>query len=319
MDYVAPRWLKNRHLMTVFGHVARWPRRLPVVRQRWELSDGDFLDVDRLEAAPGAPLVVVCHGLEASSRANYVRGLLAELRARGLSALALNFRGCSEENRLLRFYHSGETGDLDLVVERLRQEHPGRALGIVGYSLGGNVVTKYLGERADTVPSEVRAAAVVSVPFDLDRCAQVLDGPGWASRLYRERFLRQLRRKALAKSARFPVIDARGARAATTLRSFDAAVTAPLHGFGSADEYYARSSAARFVSAVQRPLLVVQAADDPFIPEDALPLAALRANPHVTLELSREGGHVAFVQGPPWWPRFHAEPRIATFLAERLR
>jgi predicted alpha/beta-fold hydrolase len=319
MGYVAPWWLKNRHLMTVYGHVARLPRRLSVRRERWELDDGDFLDVDRMAAArPDAATVIVCHGLEGSSRAGYVRGLLRELRRCGLAAVAWNFRGCASENRLLRFYHSGDTSDLERVIARVRAERPGGAIGLAGFSLGGNVVTKYLGERGDAVPAELRAAAVVSVPFDLAACQRTLDGRDWPSVVYRQRFLRRLKRKALAKAERFAAIDTAAARRAQTLHAFDEAVTAPLHGFASADDYYARSSSAAFVSRIRKPLLVVQAADDPFIPESAVPKDELARNPHIVLELSSEGGHVAFAAGPPWRAHFHAERRVAAFLAERL-
>ena len=158
-----PRWLRGRHAQTVWGSLFRLPVRLPIEHQRWELPDGDFIDVDVLPG-PGvdSPVVVVCHGLEGSSKAGYVRGLLGQLAVRGLGAVAINFRGCSgEPNRLPRFYHSGDTGDLAFVVDKLVAERPGRALGLVGFSLGGNVVAKYLGERVDAVPPEVRAAAVV--------------------------------------------------------------------------------------------------------------------------------------------------------------
>ena len=170
----APRWLRGRHAQTVWGSVFRMPILLPLSHERWELPDGDFIDVDRLEApTPDAPVVVVCHGLEGSSKAGYVRGLLRDLRAHGIGAVAINFRGCSgEPNRLPRFYHSGDTGDLAFVVEKLRAERPGRALGLAGFSLGGNVVAKYLGERGDKVAPEIRAGAVVSVPFDLALCAK---------------------------------------------------------------------------------------------------------------------------------------------------
>jgi predicted alpha/beta-fold hydrolase len=319
MSYVAARWLPNRHLMTIYASVARLPLRLPARRERWELPDGDFLDVDRLDAPAGAPLVIVCHGLEGSSRAGYVRGVLAGLRAHGLAALAMNFRSCSgEPNRLLRSYHSGETGDLAHVIDRVRAEQPGRSLALCGFSLGGNVITKYLGERGPAAPSEIRAAAVISVPFDLDGCCSALDGPGVAAWIYRERFLRQLRGKALGKAKRFGELDAGRARAARTLREFDDAVTAPVHGFASAADYYARSSSAGFLDRVSRPLLAIHAEDDPFIPPATVPRDALAANRHITFESSAQGGHVAFVHGPPWRPRRHAESRAVAFLATQL-
>ena len=316
-----PRWLRGRHAQTVWGALVRLPVRLPLVHERWELPDGDFVDVELLRApAPDSPVVVVCHGLEGSSKAGYVRGLLGELRARGVGAVALNFRGCSgEPNRLPRFYHSGDTGDLAFIVERLRAEQPGRALGLAGFSLGGNVVAKYLGERGDAVPPEVRAGAVVSVPFDLALCARTLDGADFMAGVYRGRFLRRLRAKVIAKARTHASLPVSGARAARTLRDWDHAVTAPLHGFASAEDYYARSSAGPLLPSVKRPLLIIAAEDDPFIPPAALPRAAAAQNPLLQLEISREGGHVAFVHGPPWWTRRHAERRAAEFLVEKLR
>jgi predicted alpha/beta-fold hydrolase len=235
--------------MTITASLARAPLRLPLRRERWELPDGDFLDVDRLDAADrDAPLLVICHGLEGSSRSGYVLGVMDRARARGLATCALNFRGCSGElNRLPRFYHSGETGDLAHALERLAEERPGRTIGLVGFSLGGNVVTKLLGERGAEIPA--RAAAVVSVPFDLAGCCAALDGPGLLTRVYRERFLRTLRPKALAKARRFHgLLDEARVREARTLRAYDDAVTAPLHGFADAGDYYARSSSAGFLA-----------------------------------------------------------------------
>jgi predicted alpha/beta-fold hydrolase len=320
--YAPARWLRGGHAHTVFANFARLRPRPRGTRERWELPDGDFLDLDRFPGpSADAPLVVVCHGLEGSSRAHYVRGLVAAALGRGLGALALNFRGCSgEPNRLPRFYHSGETGDLDAVVRRAAAERPGRPVLLAGFSLGGNVVAKYLGERGDDLPPEVRAGAVVSVPFDLARSAHALDGPGFMMWVYRERFLRRLRRKALAKARRFPeAIEAGRVAAARTFEAYDAALTAPLHGFASAEDYWARSSSARFLAGVRRPLLALSSLDDPLVPADSLPVEAARANPRVRLELTSGGGHVAFVEGPPHRPRFFADGRAAEFLAAHAR
>jgi predicted alpha/beta-fold hydrolase len=297
--------------------VARPLPRPRAARERWELPDGDFLDVDRLAGARAdAAVLVVCHGLEGSSRAPYVRGLLAAARARGLAALAMNFRGCSgEPNRLPRFYHSGETGDLAHVVERLVAERPGRPVLLSGFSLGGNVVVKYLGERGDALPAEVRGAAVISVPFDLARSAAAIDGPGFWSWVYRERFLRRLREKALAKARRFPDrLDTDAIRAAATFSAFDGAVTAPVHGFASARAYWARCSSGPFLAGVRRPLLAIAALDDPMVPADTLPLEAARGNPQVELVVTPACGHVGFVEGR-LRPSFWAEARAAAFLA----
>ncbi|ACG73660.1 alpha/beta hydrolase fold [Anaeromyxobacter sp. K] len=320
--YRPSRWLPGAHAMTVFASVARPLPRPPAVRERWELPDGDFLDVDRFAGpAAGAPVLVVCHGLEGSSRAPYVRGLVALALAHGMGALAMNFRGCSgTPNRLPRFYHSGETGDVDEVVRRLVAERPGRPLVLSGFSLGGNVVAKYLGERGDDLAAEVRGAAVVSVPFDLARSARAIDGPGFWNWVYRERFLRRLRAKALEKAARFPErLDAAAIRAVTTFAGFDGAVTAPLHGFASAEEYWSRCSAGRFVAGVRRPLLALAALDDPMVPRDTLPVEAARANPCVELVATPAGGHVGFVSGAPFRPSFWAELRAAAFAADLAR
>ena len=315
------RWLPGPHLATVFASVGRpWPRPR-YRRERLELPDGDFLDVDRTGASePSRPVVLVSHGLEGSSRAAYVRGLAARAARRGWAVAAWSFRGCSGvPNRLLRQYHSGDTGDLGLVVERLAAESPGRPLLLCGFSLGANQIVKYLGELGDAAPPEVRAAAGISTPFDLAQCARALDGPGFWPWLYRERFLRRLRRKALAKAAAHPgAIDARRVRRATTFASYDALVTAPLHGFADAEDYWQRSSSGPYVAAVRRPLLLLSADDDPLVPRAALPVAAAAANARVTLEVTSGGGHVAFVAGPPWAPRFFAEERVLDFFAGAL-
>ncbi|MHB8420747.1 MAG: YheT family hydrolase [Myxococcales bacterium] len=320
MSYEPARWLASPHLMTIYGRLARLPPRLPFRRERWELPDGDFLDVDRLERSPAAPLLVVLHGLEGSSSASYVRGLAAEAFAQGLSSLAVSFRGCSGQlNRLARFYHSGDTGDLAQVLSRLVAERPGRPLLLAGFSLGGNVAAKLLGERGGDLPASLRAAAVISAPFDLARCAQALDGGGRWARLYRGLFLRSLRRKAIAKAKLFPGnIDADAAARARTLREFDDWITAPLHGFASASDYWARSSSGPLLGSVARPLLAIAAADDPFVPAEALPVAAAAANPRVTLEVTAAGGHLAFVSGAPWSPWRWAERRAIEFLLASL-
>jgi predicted alpha/beta-fold hydrolase len=306
--------------MTIFARLARGPAGLAPRRERWELPDGDFLDVDRHGDA-AAPTVVVLHGLEGSSRAPYVRRLAAAASAEGLATVAVNFRGCSGElNRLPRLYHSGETGDLAHVVARLAAERPGRPLGVAGFSLGGNVVAKWLGEEGDALPAEVRAGAVISVPWDLARCGEAIDGAGGMARLYRERFLRTLRAKALAKARRFPGLPftAEEVRACRTFAAFDDRVTARLHGFRGARDYWDRCSAARFVAGVRRPRLAIAAEDDPIVPRDALPVEAAAMNPAVTLETYPAGGHVGFVSGRPWRFEFFAEARAAASLRAAL-
>jgi predicted alpha/beta-fold hydrolase len=313
--YAPARWLFGPNLMTIFGPLFRPGPRVPVERERWELPDGDFVDVDRMEGPRDAPLLLALHGLEGSSSAHYIRGILAEARARGWRALALNFRGCSGDmNRLVRSYHSGETGDLDELVRRARGEAD--RIVIAGCSLGGNVLVKWLGEQGASAPREIKAASALSVPFDLKLSAGTLDSPGFWRWVYRTRFLRSLKRKSLEKLAKFPgAADEGRVRHARTLFEFDDALTARVHGFGGALDYYAQSSSGPFVDRVRVPLLLLSAADDPFIPAECIPRSE---NPSVTSEISPKGGHLGFVEGPPWRPRFYAERRAIGFLAAHL-
>jgi uncharacterized protein len=314
--YAPARWLFDPNLMTVFGPLFRPGPHVPMTRERWELSDGDFVDVDRMTGPKEAPLLLALHGLEGSSSAHYIRGLLAQARERGWRALALNFRGCSGDmNRLVRSYHSGETSDLGELVRRARGEAD--RIVLAGCSLGGNVLVKWLGEQGVSVAREIKAAVALSVPFDLALSAQTLDGPGFWRWLYRTRFLRTLKRKSLKKLRKFPgAADEDRVRQARTLFEFDDALTARLHGFAGATDYYAQSSSGKFVEQVRTPLLLLSAADDPFIPVQCIPQVT---NPSVTVEVSPQGGHLGFVEGPPWRPRFYAERRAAEFLAGHLQ
>ena len=307
---------------TIFAALWRPRPGPPVVRERWELPDGDFLDLDRASGLPPeAPVAVLCHGLEGSSSAPYVRGLARALHQRGLAACCLDFRTCGGElNRLPRTYHSGETTDLAHVVGRLCAERPGRPVVVAGFSLGGNVVVKYLGEHGDRLPDALRGGAALSVPFDLAASGRVLDGPGPAMWLYRRRFMRRLVRKALAKARQHPGrYDPAAVARATTFAEFDELVTAPVHGFASRDDYYARASSGPFVGGVRRPLLLLSAADDPMVPAASHPVAAARGNPAVTFTVTSHGGHTAFVDGFPLWPGFWGERTAADYLAALVR
>lgn len=313
--YQPARWLFGPNLMTIFGPLLRPGPRVTVTRERWELPDGDFVDVDRMPGPGDAPLLLALHGLEGSSSAHYIRGLLAQARGRGWRALALNFRGCSGDmNRLVRSYHSGETGDLDELVRRARGEAD--RIVIAGCSLGGNVLVKWLGEQGASAPREIKAASALSVPFDLRLAAETLDSPGFWRWVYRTRFLHSLKRKSLEKLRKFPgAADAERVRGARTLFEFDDALTARLHGFDDALDYYAQSSSGPFVDRVRVPLLLLSAEDDPFIPGRCIPRTG---NPSVTAEIHPNGGHLGFVEGPFWRPRFYAERRAVEFLAAHV-
>jgi predicted alpha/beta-fold hydrolase len=309
-------WLPSAHLQTVWQTLFRASPALDVRRERLELPDGDFVDLDWARAASG-PVLLVLHGLEGSVESPYARGMLHAARRRGWRGVLMHFRGCSgEPNRLDRGYHSGDTADLDRVVASLRAREPHTPMAIVGYSLGGNVLLKWLGERGAAAP--VAAAAAVSVPFLLDCVADRL--AQGASRLYQWWLLRSLRARVERKFAARPApIDLGAMHRWRTFRSFDDHWTAPLHGFADAADYYRRSSSRPFLRGIRVPTLVVHAIDDPFMTPEVLP-AAEELSATTLLEVSPHGGHVGFVAGP--WPgraRYWLDERIPAFLAEYMR
>jgi len=319
--YTPAWWVPGAHLRTLWGKFARRIA-LETRVERWATPDGDHLELRRVDPPAGpasdAPRLLVLHGLEGTIRSHYLLGVLARARQLGWAADALIFRSCNGEmTRARRFYHSGETSDLDLVVERLVREHPGQSLVLAGFSLGGNVLLKWLGERGDRVPPEVRGAIAISVPFDLERGSRFIErGFG---RVYTRHFLRSLRAKAHAKLACEPgLFDPDALERARTLYDFDDVVTAPVHGFADAHDYYTRSSSLGFLSAIRRPTLLLSAHDDPFLPSEVLQEVERIAgsNAHLTTEFHKCGGHVGFISGRvPFAPRYYAEERIFEFLA----
>lgn len=319
MPYVPAAWLPGPHWQTVG---ARWTRAGGGVRLRRErvtTPDGDFIDLDWTERGDGAaPLVVLLHGLEGSARSGYALEAYRQLAARGVGAVGFNFRSCSGElNRGRRLYHSGETDDLRFLVGLLRARRPDAPLGALGFSLGGNVLLKYLAEAGAAENTPIAAAAAVSVPYDLARGAAYTERG--VARLYVHRLLRSLRRKVRARVADLgDRLDVPAALAARTFRAFDDAATAPLHGFRDADDYYARSSSGPRLGEVRVPTLLIHAADDPFLPPEALPRGQVAGNPALEACFTATGGHVGFVMGPPWRRRYWAEERAAAFLAARL-
>lgn len=317
-------WLPGPHLQTVGGKFLRPKTRNELVRTRIQTPDGDFLDLDLspdLPAGGGPPLVLILHGLEGSTARGYVRLAVEELARRGVAAAGLNFRSCSGEPNLQpRFYHSGETGDLAHVIEWLQDRYPRSPLGAIGFSLGGNVLLKFLGEAGERdAAAALRGAVAVSVPFDLVAGTRALEA-GAMGRIYTHYFLRSLREKTEAKAELLSGhVELEAVRKARTLREYDEAATAPLHGFPGARVYYERSSSALYLSRIRVPTLLLQAEDDPFLPRDALPVDTVRMNPALLAGFTSAGGHVGFVGGSaPWRPTFWAEAEGARYLAHLL-
>ncbi|HUR91281.1 MAG TPA: hydrolase [Gemmatimonadaceae bacterium] len=314
----SPAWyLRNRHVQTLWGKLARRLPPAPTRVERWETPDGDFIDLHRIQGSPGSPRLVMLHGLEGTIRSHYAQGLLHEAGRRGWGADLLIFRSCGGEmNRARRFYHSGETTDIALVIDRLVADEPRRDIVAAGVSLGGNVLLKYMGERGDAVPAQLKAAVAVSVPFDLGRSSLQIQ-KGFA-RIYQWHFMRSLRRKAAMKLAQFPDIAPQDAlMRARTMYDFDDTITAPLHGFMDAADYYRKSSSLGWLHGIRRPTLLLSSTDDPFLPlevfNDVRAIAA--RNAWLTLEFSSRGGHAGFIAGDGGRLKYFAEKRACDFLA----
>lgn len=316
-----PGWLYRRaHAATTLPTLLR---RVPVggcVRERMETADGDFIDLDcwwragERGPADGGATVVLCHGLEGNARRQYMLGMARACGQRGWHVVGYNYRGCSgEPNRQPWSYHSGATDDLRAVLAHVhRPERPVRAL--VGFSLGGNLILKYLGEDPGRVLPSLAAVVAFSAPVQLAASARELARPG--NRLYSRRFLRKLAAKMRGKAALFPdKVDAGLLSRVKSLQDFDEYFTAPLSGFAGADDYYRQCSARQFLPAIRVPSLLVNAQDDPFLGAECYPHEEARSSDHFHLEVPRYGGHVGFrAPGGEYW----SEGRAVEFLAGRL-
>lgn len=287
--YKAPFYLFNPHIETVVPSLFR---KVPGFyhRERLELADSDFLDLDWMQGQRDK-LVIISHGLEGNSERHYTKGMATYFFANGWDALAWNCRGCSGEmNRLPRFYHHGATEDLAAVVDhaiKMNYKH----IVLVGFSMGGSMTLKYLGER-NTI-REIKSAIVFSVPCDLGSSAAELDKP--RNKFYLNRFLKKLEKKIQAKAKQFPnLLSAKDFETITTFREFDTRYTAPLHGFTDAIDFYTRASCNLHLENIKLPVLLVNALNDPFLPEACYPIELARQHTHLHLEMPTRGGHVGF-------------------------
>ena len=311
MGYAAPRWLPGGNLQTIWAalYARRFDGAAPVYRrERWNAPDGDFIDVDFVDAAlRGAgsgqqPLLVLFHGLEGSSRSHYAEAFAAFAAAQGMAFAVPHFRGCSGELNLApRAYHSGDYEEIDWILRRMREQQARSGGGPVlaaGVSLGGNALLRWACEAGNTALDSVNAVASVSAPLDLAAGGEAI-GRGFNRLVYTRMFLATMKPKALAKLAQFPgLFDRERLLAAQDLYTFDDVFTAPLHGFRNTDDYWARGSSKPHLSAIRVPTLVVNALNDPFIPARSLPGPG-EVGPHVTLWQPAHGGHVGFPLGPP--------------------
>jgi len=305
-------WLRQPHLQTLWPSLTRRRPRLQTQRERVELSDGDFIDLD-WSGPQDAPIVLLMHGLEGSINSPYARGIMAQLNRLGLRTCLMHFRGCSEEpNRLPIAYHSGKTDDPARIALHIRQKHR-ELFGAIGVSLGGNVLLKWLGEMGDK--SIFERAAVMSVPFRLNDAALRLRRG--LSRLYERHLVSSLQRSYLEKFSRLPSPLDVDVRQLSTFRQFDDQVTAVLHGFKGVDDYYTRCSSRQFIPAIRTPTLILHARDDPFMFPDTPPTAS-ELPVQVTLELTQHGGHVGFISGSfPGLAEYWGEARLAQWFTKQ--
>jgi uncharacterized protein len=308
--YLPPFFLFGPHMETIYPALLRRVILAGYTRERIATPDDDFLDLDWLRKDSGK-VVIISHGLEGNSSRPYIKGMAKALHDNGFDVVAWNFRGCSEEmNRQLRFYHSGATDDLQTVITHVIEKKKYNVVFLVGFSLGGNVTLKYLGEGP--APSAVKKAVVFSVPMDLKSSCKKISRPG--NRIYSNRFLKSLKSKILLKSRDRKELDTSKLGAIKTLTEFDDCYTAPLHGFKNADDYYEQCSSIHFIQHIKIPTLIINTLNDPFLSPECFPTTALEKHPFVKLQVLSRGGHVGFAQfnknGLYW-----SEQRALEFLA----
>jgi predicted alpha/beta-fold hydrolase len=312
-------WLTNAHFQTLAAKFFRRKQQLKTNSETLELPDGDFIDLawtERPKKNNTKPIVVILHGLEGSKDSHYAKGMLTAIKARGWIAVLMHFRGCSgKPNRQASSYHSGDTRDISYLTEHLIAHYQECIFSILGFSLGGNVLTQYL---AQAPSNPYKAAAVICAPLDLASCSTRIN-QGF-SRLYQKYLLQMLKDSTLEKISTKIINHIKPAQLEeiSTIFDFDEKITAPLNGFDGAEHYYQQASGNKVLANIKQPCLFVHSADDPFLNhQSSLPKKKLPE--HLTFEVSRHGGHVGFIYGNnPFKPKYWLEKRVPDFLAHYL-
>lgn len=310
--FTGNRYFKHQHLETILPALFRKVE-VHYTRHQLNLPDSDFLDLDWLTCG-SSKLVVLFHGLEGSSGSEYIKGFAQSFFAKGWDVCAVNFRSCSGRmNNLARCYHSGATEDVHAVLSSVVQQDAYKHIVLGGFSLGGNVLLKYLGEQRYAIPHQVKAAFAFSVPCDLRGSA--LQMAKWQNSVYMKRFLRSLNAKMKLKAAQFPDFpDTSNLASIRTFHQFDDRFNAPVHGFLSANDYYAKCNSLQFLAGINLPTLLVNAQNDPFLSPSCFPVEIARNHSHFFFETPTYGGHVGFSEGLPngtYW----SEYRVSVFLS----
>jgi predicted alpha/beta-fold hydrolase len=312
-NYRPPLALRHHHFATLYPYLFRRVEGVRYQRRRVFTPDDDFLDLD-WSYTGGEKLVIALHGLEGSSESQYIKGLVRIFNAHHWDVAAMNFRGCSGElNRNRRTYHSGETGDLDFVINNIVARQTYKEIALVGFSLGGNVVLKYGGEKGPSLSPLIKKIVGISVPLDLESCSHKIEGPG--NYLYMKNFLISLKQKFRQRESLYPDLDRDRILRARGFSDFDEYFTAPVHGFSSAKDYWSQSSSRQFLPHITIPTLIINARNDSFLSELAFPFEEVKHYPNLHLLAPRFGGHVGFTQRHPrgyYW----AEERALAFVTE---
>lgn len=294
MQYEAPFIYFSAHLETILPALFRKVKDVHYQRERIHTPDDDFLDLDWLHN-DSESLAIISHGLEGSSTRPYIKGMARAFSQRGYDVLAWNFRGCSDQmNKQLRFYHSGATDDLDLVIDHALTKNY-KNIYLIGFSLGGNLSLKYVGEHGEKIKPQIKKAVAFSVPLDLySSCVKISETSNY---VYSRRFLNNLKAKVISKAAVMPeVLKTEKLKDIKTLKDFDDNYTAPLHGFKNALEYYKACSSISFLESITIPTLIVNAKNDPFLSEQCYPENQLKNHKYITFETPEKGGHVGFTE-----------------------
>jgi predicted alpha/beta-fold hydrolase len=291
-SYTPPILFRNTHINTIYKTLF-YNNSINYSRNRIFTPDQDFLDLD-FSIVGSDTLVIAMHGLEGSSQSKYIVSAINYLNHQNLDCVALNFRGCSgEDNQQLYSYHSGKTDDLDLTINHILENYNYKNIVLLGYSLGGNITLKYMGE-SQNIPNQIKAAVSISVPCDLEGSSNTLSN--WNNKIYMYRFLKTLKEKTMQKLTKFPsnTLNINDVMNAENFRDFDNAVTAPLSNFKNASDYWTKCSSKQFIQTISKPTLLINALDDTFLSESCYPINEAKKNPFFNLELPEYGGHVGF-------------------------
>lgn len=312
-----PNWLMaNPHIQTVWQTFFRFQPEIVTQRERFNLPDGDFIDLDWC-GYEGGPLVLVLHGVAGSIQSPYAKGMLRAIADLNWHGVIMHFRGCSGDLNLLdRTYHCADTQDLAAVVAELRLRYPHKPIAVVGFSMGGNILLKWLGETGENNP--INAATAVSVPLELEKAAYYINrGTSKIYQWWLLHYLRSFIKKKFKKAKKAPIQEKEIENIHSFLE-FDNKITAPLHGFSNGHEYYQKASVRQYLKNIRVPTLLIEANDDPFMGKAKVD-EQNELSPQLTLEISDAGGHVGFVAGTPWHPQYWLEHRIPHFFEQAFQ